>query len=227
MEKHRLGLGWLGQNVLRGSAHIGTKRPTVKRHVGKNVLIFIMVDGFCASPIIARYAIERKRQNELSAQFQLLGDMNEPEALLATLQRACWRAAQSRSIAPDVAKRWATVANALTEAEATVTAAQSPERASATRRKAMSSGESKAHKRQPSANHARHAKRSLTQVISPRPIPNTTPRPQKASANAMQCASIPKDTQPQRNGSPARESSPKTDGVLNLARKPRIAERVA
>jgi hypothetical protein len=61
-------------------------------------------------------------------QLQLLVDLNEPEALLATIARACRRTAQA-PMSIELAQRWSNVANALFEAEAAVTALQSPERA--------------------------------------------------------------------------------------------------
>ena len=64
---------------------------------------------------------------ELAEQAQLLIDAGEPEALLATLMRACARKGRDRTIAPEERRRWRIVANALTEAETTGNAAQSPE----------------------------------------------------------------------------------------------------
>jgi hypothetical protein len=67
-------------------------------------------------------------------QFQLLVDLNEPEALLATMARMAARASrglgiQGRNLSEAELKRWRNVASALIKAEAAVTALQSPERA--------------------------------------------------------------------------------------------------
>jgi hypothetical protein len=59
-----------------------------------------------------------RQQDDLDLTVQTLIDLDEPEALLAMLQRA----AQRRT-----GERWRRVAHALMEAEATVMAAQSPD----------------------------------------------------------------------------------------------------
>jgi hypothetical protein len=63
---------------------------------------------------------------ELANQFALLADLEEPEALIAVMARACRRKAQG-AITPNLAKRWQILANALLEAEVTVNAAQAPD----------------------------------------------------------------------------------------------------
>jgi hypothetical protein len=68
-----------------------------------------------------------REKYDLSSHAMLLGDMGEPEAFIAAMQRACERKANDRTIAPDEANRWAIAARALLEAEATINAAQSPE----------------------------------------------------------------------------------------------------
>lgn len=71
-------------------------------------------------------------KSELARNFQLLADLNEPEALLSTLARAAERIAKREllaTISDDEAKRWSIVANALMKAEIEVSAANSPERA--------------------------------------------------------------------------------------------------
>jgi hypothetical protein len=65
-------------------------------------------------------------KSELSGQFVLLAELNEPEALLATVARACQRKAHE-PMGRDLRQRWSNVANALIEAEIAVNAAQSPE----------------------------------------------------------------------------------------------------
>jgi hypothetical protein len=69
---------------------------------------------------------DNEKIGELANQFATLADLDEPEALIAVLARACRRKAQG-SISPDLARRWSILANALLEAEATVNAAQSPD----------------------------------------------------------------------------------------------------
>jgi hypothetical protein len=69
---------------------------------------------------------DNEKIGELASQFATLADLDEPEALIAVLARACRRKAQG-SISPDLAKRWRILANALLEAEVTVNFAQSPD----------------------------------------------------------------------------------------------------
>jgi hypothetical protein len=65
---------------------------------------------------------DNEKIGELANQFALLAELEEPEALIAVMARACRRKAQG-AISPDLAKRWSILANALLEAEATVNAA--------------------------------------------------------------------------------------------------------
>ena len=73
--------------------------------------------------------LTENEKSALASEFQLIGDMGEPEALIAVLREACSRKADDRRIPPTEASRWRLAANALREAERTVTAAQSPSQA--------------------------------------------------------------------------------------------------
>ena len=67
---------------------------------------------------------------ELEQQFLLAVDLNEPEALIATLHRAAARKAEDAKrglITAEEGQRWRNAANALMEAEAGVNAAQGPQ----------------------------------------------------------------------------------------------------
>lgn len=69
-----------------------------------------------------------QQKAELEQQFLLAVDLNEPEALLATLRRAAARKAEMAArglITVEEGQRWQNVAKALLEAEATVNAATS------------------------------------------------------------------------------------------------------
>jgi hypothetical protein len=69
-------------------------------------------------------------KDELARSFQLLVDLNEPEALVASMARMAERIATGRALAPatdNERNRWRIVANALNEALAAVTAANGPE----------------------------------------------------------------------------------------------------
>ena len=68
-------------------------------------------------------------KHEHASQVLLLGDVGEPESLLATLTRFANRKANSSRTPVDEARRWAYLANALLEAEIKLNAMQSPERA--------------------------------------------------------------------------------------------------
>lgn len=69
---------------------------------------------------------DHEKIGEIANQFAMLADLEEPEALIAVLARACRRKVHG-AISPDLAERWSIVANALYEAEATINAANSPE----------------------------------------------------------------------------------------------------
>jgi hypothetical protein len=70
---------------------------------------------------------DNEKIGELAQQFAMLADLDEPEALIAVLTRACRRKAQG-SISPDLARRWSILANALFQAEVAINAAQAPAR---------------------------------------------------------------------------------------------------
>ena len=76
-------------------------------------------------------------EQELAQSTRLLIELNEPEALLLSLQRTCQRKADSgrtdplrASIPPEEAQRWRVAASALTAALATIASSQFPQRAS-------------------------------------------------------------------------------------------------
>jgi hypothetical protein len=68
-------------------------------------------------------------EQELAESTRLLIELNEPEALLLSLQRTCQRKADS-GIPPEEAQRWRVAASALTAALATIASSQFPQRAS-------------------------------------------------------------------------------------------------
>lgn len=96
--------------------------------LGQNDLFFeIEIDGSEGRRIIRPMSLnDHEKIGEIAQQFAMLADLNEPEALIAVLARACRRKANG-AISPDLAKRWTIVANALIEAEATINAANSPD----------------------------------------------------------------------------------------------------
>jgi hypothetical protein len=65
-------------------------------------------------------------KGDLAERLCLIGDMGEPEELIATLRDACQRKAADRRLTAEEAQRWRVTASALTEALATVTASQGP-----------------------------------------------------------------------------------------------------
>jgi hypothetical protein len=67
-----------------------------------------------------------QEKGELERQIQLLVELDEPEALLATLARAVRRMAQGLE-PPESRKRWLNLANALVQAETALNAMQTPE----------------------------------------------------------------------------------------------------
>jgi hypothetical protein len=71
---------------------------------------------------------DNEKSADLAAQFAMLAGLNEPEAMIAALRKACERKAQGL-ITPNERKRWLSLANALALAEATIDASQAPERA--------------------------------------------------------------------------------------------------
>ena len=66
-------------------------------------------------------------KDELTQQVAALIELGEPEALVEAIRRACDRKARHALTPPEELKRWFIAANALTEALATVNAANSPE----------------------------------------------------------------------------------------------------
>ena len=68
-------------------------------------------------------------EQELAESTRLMIELNEPEALLLSLQRTCQRRADS-GIPPEEAQRWGAAASALSQALATIATSQFPQRAS-------------------------------------------------------------------------------------------------
>jgi hypothetical protein len=66
-------------------------------------------------------------KDELAQQVRLLTELDEPEALLATLLGVAKREASKGYGAAEARERWRILANALLKAEFEVNAAQSPE----------------------------------------------------------------------------------------------------
>jgi hypothetical protein len=70
--------------------------------------------------------LSANEKDQLAGELQLVGDMGEPEALIAVMRDACARKANDRRLERNEANRWQAAANALTEAEAEVMAQQAP-----------------------------------------------------------------------------------------------------
>jgi hypothetical protein len=70
--------------------------------------------------------LSENEKDQLAGELQLVGDMGEPEALIAVMRDACARKANDRRLERNEASRWQAAANALIEAEARVMAQQAP-----------------------------------------------------------------------------------------------------